>query len=129
MNILVLASGFAPQYRVLRCAAATGAAVYILGDKRAVWLAISRYCRKFVDWQVGWDVAAPSVVAALNEIIAEHSIDCVVPSDALTTRFLSLVRKDLQCRTFPVPDTHAFDQLNTKDAFAKLCARLAIPVS
>jgi predicted ATP-grasp superfamily ATP-dependent carboligase len=127
MNVLVLALGFLPQYRVVRCAAAAGASVYVFGDEQAAWLAISRYCRKFILWAGEWDQVDASAIAALNDSIRRCSIDCVIPSDARTTRFLSLVRDVLECKSFPVPDTQAFDELNAKHTFAALCARLEIP--
>ena len=43
----MVATVFNMPYRVLRCAQASLAEVYVLGNPGASWLRFSRYCRRF----------------------------------------------------------------------------------
>lgn len=124
----MLASGTSFQYRVLRCAAAAGAEVFILGDLAARDLALSRYCRVFLASTCAISFENSSRIAQqVNTYIDELSIGCVMPSDAGTTRILTSIRRELGSPTFPMPDLATFDTLNDKARFAGVCAELGVP--
>lgn len=125
MNILQLSSWFGAQYRVLRCAAAGGGEITVAGPEGARALAKSRYCKRFVP--LSFEGAACATAADIDTYARRYNIDLVIPSDAVTTRFLSTIAKDLQTPHFPVPETAAFDRLVSKDRFMKLCAELDVP--
>src|SRR5262249_42459296 len=123
--LLVLATGYRPQYRVLRCAAALGARVYVAGPECARSLALSRFCRGF--FQIPLDETDPSIGRRLDRLCAREKIWIVLPSDAVTTRFLSAVGHTLATPRFPVPDADSFHHLNTKERFATVCQTLGLP--
>jgi hypothetical protein len=128
-TVLLLANEFVSQYRVLRCAAMTGARVHVMGPDKARSLALSRFCAAYHPYSFGneaylggnADLDPKNVAAKIDQIAHEHGIDMVLPSDALTTRLLSTMQPHLATRSFPVPDVATFDALATKDAFMAFC--------
>ncbi len=128
MNLLILASGFRFQYRVLRCAAATGARVFVIGDDISYVLARSRYCVGFMPSVAPLDLAhTDAIVDQLNRAIADLAIDMVLPGDGKTTRLLTTLKDRLGAPCFPMPSREAFDTLNNKASFIALCATLGLP--
>lgn len=125
LDILMLSAGFVAQYRVMRCAAARGARVHVLGSGAAPSLALSRFCHAYRPFDFGRDLQ--SAARAIDDYASRNGIDLVLPSDAPTTRFLAAVRPLLATASFPVPELAAFDELATKDRFMALSRRLAIP--
>ena len=120
-GILLLAQSHQAPYRVMRCAAATGAKVYLFATNDAHSLAVSRYCagyRAFAFDTMPADVAA---AAEIDDFCRKHGIDMVLPADAIATRFLGCIRAELETPVFPIPDTATFDQLATKDRFMEFC--------
>src|SRR5437868_507369 len=102
-TVLLLANEFVAQYRVLRCAAMTGARVHVMGPEKARALALSRFCAAYHPYSFGNEAYLggnaeidPKIVAtAVDEIARKHGIDMVLPSDALTTRLLSIMQPHL----------------------------------
>ncbi|HEY1962188.1 MAG TPA: ATP-grasp domain-containing protein [Rhizomicrobium sp.] len=126
MRILLLAAGFAAQYRVLRCAAALHAEVCVLGSGAARSLALSRYCRQFRPFS--FDAAEP--VEAARRLDAEAHrwrADIVLPGDFATTKFLARVQPHLRTAAFPLPDADSVDSLGGKDRFMQACREFDIP--
>jgi hypothetical protein len=126
-NILLLATEAGIQYRVLRCFAALGAKIHVAGPMSARALAISRYCAAFHLFSVGRDGEHNASAAKLDALAREHAIDLVVPSDGITTRYVSRVAALLSVPVFPVPDAVSFEKLATKDQFRLFCKRHGIP--
>lgn len=124
-DVLLLAAGFVAQYRVMRCAAAQGARVHVMGSGAAPSLSLSRFCHAYRPFDFGRDLQ--SAARAIDDYAERNGIDLVLPSDAPTTRFLASVRPLLSTANFPVPELAAFDELATKDRFMALSRRLAIP--
>lgn len=125
MKILILATGFKPQYRVLRCAASAGHEVFVAGQGGALLLGTSRYCKGLYKC----DLQARDqnkVVDFVNSLVAQQGIDAVLPSDAITTRLLARIRSAIACKVYPVPAEDLFEQLGNKDTFMALCSRLAV---
>ncbi len=128
-RVLLLANEFVSQYRVLRSAAMAGAQVHVMGPERARALALSRYCAGYHPYFFGYEpyqgVAStidPRAVAMdIDTLARAHSIDRILPCDALTTRLLSRMQPYLETPSFPVPDLATFDALATKDAFMAFC--------
>lgn len=130
MRVLLLASGVPSQYRVLRCAAAAGATVYVLGAAEAVGLAKSRYCAGYISSTTDFSQeSSPIVCEEINECVDALGIDCVIPGDAAGTRMLSIVRDGVRASCFPVPSLRVFDTLNHKGSFAILCEKLDVPIA
>lgn len=120
-NILLLAQSYQAPYRVMRCAAATGAKVFLLCNAEARSLAVSRFC---AGWREFTFEPEPAVEAAAGEIerfCRAHKIDLILPADAIATRLLARVCHLLATPVFPIPDLATFDQLVTKDRFMDYC--------
>src|SRR5579885_538550 len=124
---LVLASEAELQYRVLRCVAELGAEVFVAGPAQARSLAISRFCARYIEFSLDWEIAPEKTAVRLDAIARAHGIALILPSDAPTTRLLSNIGPMLRTRVFPVPDPASFDELATKDRFMQLCRRLSLP--
>ncbi|AAU90618.1 hypothetical protein MCA0146 [Methylococcus capsulatus str. Bath] len=127
-SVLLMASNTPFQYRVLRCAAQAGASVFILGSKRAKFLALSRYCKGFVPYPRDFvEEDSTELVCIVNDLIYKLGIDYVIPGCGDTTRLLGEIGSRLHARCFPVPPPSVFDTLNDKSKFASLCLDLGMP--
>jgi predicted ATP-grasp superfamily ATP-dependent carboligase len=126
-RVLMVATVFNMPYRVLRCAQASGAEVYVLGNPGANWLRFSRYCRRFVYAASiihgGRDEA---LALEINCLVRELGIAMVMPGDAPSTRAVIACRDLIEAPCFPLPSLNQFDLLNDKWAFAQLCQKLGI---
>src|SRR5262245_25978149 len=112
-KLLILASGSRLSYHVFRCASALGHAVYVAGSGTAKILAASRYCKGY--FGICFDIDNYEMAAdELNAIVSKIGADWIIPSDAVTTRFLGAVRHLVATNTFPVPSPAVFDTLNDK---------------
>jgi predicted ATP-grasp superfamily ATP-dependent carboligase len=130
MRILLLASGYGPQYRVLRCAAESGAEVYVVGNRHledAGMLASSRFCREFIRIDDRAFECGDESIRLINDICGELRIDWVLPSDAKTTRYLARYKSEIGTKVFPLPSVDVFERLNRKTTFSDLCRDLNIP--
>lgn len=125
--LLVAAAQFSLPYRVLRCLTEAGTKVFVLGGAAARGLRTSRYCRRFIDCESRIDGRLSiELILELNRVIESHSIDLVVAGDPLATRSLIESSKMLAAPCFPMPDLGAFDLLNDKWRFTKLCNEMGI---
>jgi ATP-grasp in the biosynthetic pathway with Ter operon len=120
-NILLLAQSFQAPYRVMRCAAALGAKVFLFCNEEARSLAVSRYCAGFRDFTFEPEPAAEAAAAEIEAFCSAHKIDMILPADAIATRLLARARPLLTTPVFPIPDLETFDQLVTKDRFMEFC--------
>ncbi|QXP85170.1 ATP-grasp domain-containing protein [Methylococcus sp. Mc7] len=127
-SVLLMASNTPFQYRVLRCAAQAGASVFILGSRRAKFLAMSRYCKDFVLYPRDFGEENYSeLVDIVNDLSSKLGIDYVIPGCGDTTRLLGQIGNRLHPKCFPVPPSSVFDTLNDKGKFAGLCLDLGMP--
>lgn len=125
MRLLLLATNFGAPYRVLRCAAALPAEVYVAGQGPARSLVLSRYCRRFLPFSfVRNDLE--EAAARLDACAREVGADMVLPSDIETTKFLARVKPQLATPVFPLSAPEAIEQLAAKDRFMHLCRRLNV---
>jgi biotin carboxylase len=125
VRLLLLATNFGAPYRVLRCAAALGAEVYVAGAGPARSLALSRYCRRFRLFS--FSRHDPEKAAArLDACAREIGADMVLPSDIETTKFLARVKPYLATPVFPLSAPEAIEQLASKDRFMQLCRELNV---
>ncbi len=126
-RVLLVASVFNLPYRVLRCARAAGAEVYVLGDTGARGLRLSRYCQRYIPSACiihgGRDEA---LALEINCLVRELGASMVMPGDAPSTRALVACRDLIEAPCFPLPSLEQFDVLNDKWAFAQLCEELGI---
>jgi len=125
---LLLVSACVPMpYRVLRCAQASGANIFVLGTDGAKGLKRSRYCKAFIrtDRQIDGNFDA-ELAKQINDQIETFNIDVVLPSDPYSTRSLILIRDLLNAPCFPMPDLSNFDLLNNKWRFYLLCKSFGI---
>jgi len=125
--VLLLATDYITPYRVLRCAAASGAEVYVLGNAGAWPLRWSRYCRGLiVSERIIHGERDESLALEINCLVRELQLDLIVPADAPCARALIASRDLLDARCFPLPTLAQFDLLNDKWSFAQLCRALQI---
>jgi ATP-grasp in the biosynthetic pathway with Ter operon len=124
LRLLLLATGFAAQYRALRCAAALGAEVHVLGAGPARSLALSRYCKSFRCF--AFNAADEDAAARLDGIAKDLSVDRVLPADLTATQFLARVNPHLKTACFPLSDPQTIEALGSKDSFMTVCRRLGI---
>jgi biotin carboxylase len=84
-------------------------------------------CRSFhkLPFEDSFGAASVSLIMRLCE---ELRIDWVIPSDGPTTRFLTGAAAMLGSKSYPVPDTAIFDQLNDKSTFIALCQKLSLAI-
>ena len=126
-RLLLVADSFQLAYRVLRCARATGAEIYVLGNPGATALRFSRHCRRFFPSAcIIHGQRDPALALEINCLAREYGISLVLPGDAPSTRALIASRDLIQAPCFPLPTLAEFDLLNDKWAFAKLCQQLSI---
>ena len=126
---LIIANGFRLQYRVLRCAAAYFEDVFVLGAGEASSLRHSSQCTDYFPFPKSFsEMSDDEIITTINDVCDELAIDCIVPSCAVTTRFLAVHGNDLLAPHFPVPAQSVFDVLNDKWRFAGLCAELDVPI-
>jgi len=128
MNILLLSSDFYLPYRVLRCAAALGHKVYVLGGGSARRLARSRYCAAYVEIEGGSveSLSLEQLAAVIGQTVSRFEIGMVLPSNHETTRLLVMLKGKLTVAIYPLPDFEKFNILNDKYSFGALCQSLGI---
>ncbi|HEX4193084.1 MAG TPA: hypothetical protein VHY80_08300 [Stellaceae bacterium] len=128
MNILLLGFAFALPYHVMRCAAAAGHQVTVLGNGPAQGLLRSPSCTDL--YLSDFDYRSQDYRALVQEI-AHLSIaigfDMVMPSDDVSTRALAAIKEAIPLPTTPLPTLDIFDTLNDKTRFAHFCAEHGIP--
>lgn len=120
-NILLLAQSFQAPYRVMRCAAATGANVFLFCNDEARSLAASRFCAGYKDFSFEPEPVPQAAATEIEAFCRTHKIDMILPADAVATRLLARARHLLTTPVFPIPDLATFDQLVTKDRFMEFC--------
>lgn len=126
-RVLLIATLFEMPYRVLRCAEAAGAEVYVLGTAGARPLRYSRYCRDFFlsDCIINGE-RDDALALETNCLVKDLGITTVLAADAPSTRSLIATRDLIETQCFPLPSLETFDLLNDKWEFAKLCQELDI---
>lgn len=126
-KILLVATVFNLAYRVLRCAQAAGAEVYVLGNPGAGALNFSRCCRGFTrSFAVINGERDRNLAVEINCLAKQLGIGMVLPGCAHSTRALIAVRDLIEPPCFPLPPLDCFDLLNNKWTFAHLCHQLGI---
>jgi len=127
-RVLMVSALYGMPYRVLRCAAATGAEVFVLGGPAARGLAYSRFCKRFEEASVPIDgLGREDLLHAINRQVEALGVDCVVPGDPPSTRSLIVLRDRIRARVFPSPNLETFDLLNDKARFHRYCASAGVP--
>lgn len=109
-------------YRVMRCIAATGAIVHVLGGNRSRGLRYSRYCRSFLPYEGSITGERSELLAErINGCVRDLGIDMVVPAGPLPTRAVIASRDLVDAPCFPMPSLEQFDFLNNKWEFTNSC--------
>jgi predicted ATP-grasp superfamily ATP-dependent carboligase len=119
MNGLMLAFAFTLPYHVMRAAAAAGLKVHVLGDGASRGLKTSRFCRSYRETRFVGDPEA--LLAEIGDVVRDHAIDLVIPSDDVATRLLAALRGRVPARCINVPNLDTFDLLNDKGRFTDFC--------
>jgi hypothetical protein len=127
MKLLLVAAITGISYRVLRCARACDAEIYVMGNLGARDLALSRHCARFmVSHAIINGSFDEGLALEINCLARELGVAMVLPADAPSTRALIACRHLLEVPCFPLPDLQQFDLLNNKWHFARLCDELGI---
>jgi biotin carboxylase len=131
MKSLLIAFGFPVQYRALRCAAAAGMAVYVLGNKDAQLLRFSRDCRRFFPIPDVADRVSSADgdlwVKIIEDALSRCGAAMVIPADARATELLAGIRDRLSVPAYPILSLDKFRFLNDKWKFYQLCRQLNLP--
>jgi predicted ATP-grasp superfamily ATP-dependent carboligase len=126
-RVLVLSALYKLPYRVMRCAAATGAQVYALGAPAARGLIYSRLCSGFKATDIPIDgTARQELVEEINQCVELWGIDLLLAGDGPATRSLIALRHRIGAPCFPMPDLESFDLLNDKWRFHRLCVAAGV---
>jgi hypothetical protein len=127
-RVLLICALFKLPYRVLRCATAAGAEVFVLGARLAADLRLSAHCKEFIPAARIIDGRFDAEFAReISHHAARLQIDMVLPGDAPATRSLIQIKHLLDVPSFPAPELTQFDALNDKWQFGALCHRLNVP--
>src|SRR4051812_19991873 len=126
-NALILATGFFLQYRALRCSSEIFSQVFVLGTKESKAFKLAVHCKEFIECDFNFNLEPSSAVRQINHLIKVLQINIVLPSDAITTRFLAEHGEKINAFRYPTPSALAFDRLNDKHNFSQLCLELNVP--
>lgn len=129
---LIIGFSFLLPYHVMRCAAAAGISVHVLGNGSSAGLTRSRYCKGYHRSNFSYDTPDYEHAAEeIRQLVKRERFDVVLPSDDVSTRLLAAVKYDIGVRTSAVPSLACFDALNDKWNFTRLCAarQIRVPAS
>jgi hypothetical protein len=118
-NGLMIAFAFTLPYHVMRCAAAAGFRVHVLGNGASRGLRMSRHCRGYHESSFAGD--REGLLGEIRDIVTRHAIDVIFPSDDVSTRLVAAFGDELPVRASPVPALATFDLLNDKWNFTRFC--------
>lgn len=128
MNILLLGFAFAVPYHVMRCAAAAGHRVTLLGNGPAHALLRSRRCADL--YLSDFDYRSKDY-RILTQEVAHLAIaigfDLVMASDDVSTRALAAIREEIPLPSTALAPVEVFDTLNSKARFAHFCVEHGLP--
>jgi len=118
-NGLMVAFAFSLPYHVMRCAAAAGVRVHVLGNGASRGLRMSRHCRGYHESRFVGD--PETLLGEIRDVVEAHDINIIFPSDDVSTRLVSMLRDRLPGRASRVPELATFDLLNDKWNFTRFC--------
>lgn len=126
---LMLAHGDRPlEYRVLRCMSECFDDVFVLGTPGSAQIQFSRFCAGFFHLSGSFEGAdGLAAIPQINALCERLSVDLILPSEPVSTRFLAAYGCFLRAPHYPVPPAETFDNLNNKWNFARVCAELGVP--
>ena len=113
-----------------RTAALAGFQPIVLTDKRWGLDCLSRYVshRVVID-QAAFRSDFGGAIAQINQLIATHQIDIVIPADTICTRMLSQCSEQIQgASLFPLSSPKLIEQMYDKWDFAKLLEAHSFPM-
>jgi hypothetical protein len=126
-RLLLIATTILLPYRILRCAEAAGAKVWVLGAPGGAGL---RYSNRIEGYSPTGRIIDgcfdPGLAEEINLTARRLGVDMVLAGDAPSTRSLIAVRELVNPECFPMPDLERFDLLNDKWRFHGLCGELGI---
>lgn len=128
MNILMLGFAFALPYHVMRCAAAAGHKVTVLGNGPAHALLRSPSCADF--YLSDFDYRSQDyrlLTQEITHLAIAIGFDLVMPSDDVSTRALAAIKDEIPLPTTPLTPVEMFDTLNHPTSFARFCAAHGVP--
>ena len=120
MKLLLIATQFTLPYRVLRCAAALGAKVWVMGPSAARSLVLSRQCAGYnsFDFTAHGD---EDIAVEIDRFARECGAERVLCSDYASTLLLARIAPMLRTPSFPLSTPEALRQIGTKDNFMHYC--------
>lgn len=124
---LMVCALFGLAYRALRCFAAAGVTVHVLGNHKSRGMLYTRHCASFTETERAFDgTCDDAMIALVNAHVVSLGIDFVFAGDQPATRSLAAMRDRLCVPCYPMPDLVTFDLLNDKAQFTELCRTLDI---
>jgi biotin carboxylase len=122
MNGLMIAFAFTLPYHVMRAAADAGVRVHVLGNGVSDALRTSRHCASYrlLDGPGSLENSS-QILTEIQNLVRQHKIDVIFPSDDVSTRLLIALRDRLPVRSSLLPDLATFDLLNNKWNFTRYC--------
>jgi hypothetical protein len=125
---ILLADRFRMEYRILKAVSLCFDDIHIVGAGNGAWLKYSRHCSSFYDLGKAFALAGPCEAEAIEGYAKAHQVSCILPTCGHTTRFLAAYPDRFETPCFPIPALQAFDLLNNKLTFHRLCRDLDLPV-
>ena len=126
LRVLMLSDHFVLPYRVMRCLAAAGAEVHVLGGPGSRGLRLSRFCASYEGLRGARVTDCERMRDDINGAIAARAIDLVVAGDHTSMRPLIRLETSLCAPCFPMPTLDQFDLLNNKARFTAFCEGLGV---
>ena len=125
---LLLADRFRMEYRILKAVSSYFDDIHVIGTGEGAWLKYSRHCSTFHELGKPFALSGSAEADFIESYAKDHQISCILPTCGHTTRFLSTYSDWFQTPRFPIPARAAFDLLNNKFKFHRLCCDLDLPV-
>src|SRR5690242_17305750 len=130
MNILLLGFAFALPYHVMRCVAAAGHSVSVLGNGPARALRRSHTCEDLYLSDFDYRTQDHRILTReIAHLAITIGFDLVMPSDAVSTRALAAVKDEIPLPTTPVAPVEIFDTLHDSTSFLRFCIAHGVPVA
>jgi hypothetical protein len=129
MRVVLICSNYILGRLVLPSLREIGARCYLICDKRAAHLRLSRCCDRLL--LASDDLASERperVIEVINRLVRSEGIDYVLASDVDALVLLAGIAGRLECPTFPLSSVDVLKRLNNKWQFHNICRACDVDV-